>query len=152
LAATTDRWKMAAKAARSDKASKLDQAARDVLKNAYSKYSGFSVGAALRTAAGTVYRGCNVENVSFSITTCAERNALAAAIAAEGPSVVIAEMVILAENNGKPAPCSPCGACRQAIAEIAPQARLRFRNEALQLIDVSLNDLLPGAFSFNPAG
>src|SRR6185312_736516 len=143
---------MALKAVRHDATSDLAQEAQDVLKNAYSKYSGFSVGAALRTASGRIYRGCNVENLSYSITTCAERNAIAAAIAEEGASVAITDIVVLAANGGNPVPCSPCGACRQAIMEVAPKARVQFRDERMQMVDVSPDDLLPGAFSFNPTG
>lgn len=116
--------------------------------HASAKYSGFTVGAAVRTRQGHVYLGCNVENVSYSITTCAERNALAAAIVAEGPQVDIVEIAIAARNKGEPAPCAPCGACRQAIAENAPKADVIYCGAGMKLKRHTPAELLPGAFDF----
>ena len=115
---------------------------------AYCPYSKFAVGAAVRTRSGAIYTGCNVENISYSITTCAERNALAAAIVAEGPRAEIARIAIFARNDTTHAPCPPCGACRQAIAENAPAAEVIFYGPGLQLERKTPADLLPGAFAF----
>lgn len=85
----------------------------------YSPYSHFSVGAALRLADGTVYRGCNQENAAFGVTMCAERSALFAAGAAQ-PQVAAEAIAIAARGTDKELvdePVSPCGICRQAMIE-----------------------------------
>jgi cytidine deaminase len=92
----------------------LVSAARRVRGNAWAPYSKFSVGAAVLDDDGRVHVGCNVENASYGLTVCAERNAVAAAIAA-GARRLIAVAVV----TGAPEPASPCGACRQVLAEVA---------------------------------
>ena len=93
--------------------SSLVQAAREAAANAYCPYSRYHVGAALLAADGRVFRGCNVENASYGLTLCAERNAITTAIA-EG----CREFRALAIAGGTPdAPAFPCGACRQVLAE-----------------------------------
>jgi cytidine deaminase len=89
--------------------------AREVAQRAYAPYSHFRVGAALEDASGTLYVGCNVESASYGLTICAERNAIFAAIAAGAsrPFVALAVTCLDAREAG----CSPCGACRQVIAE-----------------------------------
>src|ERR1700738_1213677 len=82
---------------------------------AYAPYSGFQVGAALATEAGKIYTGCNVENVSLGLTICAERSAIAAAIA-EGSK----DFVAIAVVTGGKKPAVPGGACRQVLAELLP--------------------------------
>jgi cytidine deaminase len=97
--------------------------ARGVAQRAYAPYSHFRVGAALEDANGLRYVGCNVENASYGLTICAERNAIFAAIAsgAARPFVALAVTCLDASGGG----CSPCGACRQVIAEhFAPDARI----------------------------
>ncbi len=89
--------------------------AREVALRAYAPYSRFRVGAALEDASGSIHAGCNVENASYGLSVCAERNAIFSAIAAGGrrPFRALAVACIDAAEGG----CSPCGACRQVIAE-----------------------------------
>jgi cytidine deaminase len=95
-------------------------AAREARKAAYAPYSRFPVGAAIQTAAGTVYRGCNVENASYGLTICAERVAVMTAVAA-GERQVVA-VAIDGGDADKPAP--PCGACRQVLHEFGPDMQV----------------------------
>ncbi len=82
--------------------------------NAYAPYSKFKVGAALRSTSGAVHVGCNVENVAYPEGTCAEAGAIAAMVAAG--ETAIAEIAVIADS---PKPVSPCGGCRQKMAEFA---------------------------------
>ena len=128
----------------------LIDAASRVADNAYAPYSKFSVGAALRTAGGRIFVGCNVENAAYPIGVCAERGAISAAIAAEGPALVIETIAVVARDAGRDAACSPCGACRQAIGEFGPHARVIYRDGGLQFRCEAIDTLLPGAFVFRP--
>ncbi len=124
--------------------------AAEAARNAYAPYSAFRVGAVVLTEAGTVATGCNVENASFPVSICAERNAIAAAVTAEGPSMRLATVAIAAlDPTGEPIACAPCGACRQAILEFGPNARVIFRS-GTGVAEVSADELIPGAFSFAP--
>jgi cytidine deaminase len=127
---------------------KLVRLAHDAAKNAYAKYSRFQVGVALRTKAGGVFSGCNVENVSFPVGTCAERNAIAAAVLAEGPGMEISEIAVMAIKNGEVAMVVPCGGCRQAIAEFGRTAKVIFLDPKGELRVALIGDLLPDAFTF----
>ncbi len=109
---------------------------------AYAPYSGFPVGAALAGASGQVYLGCNVENAAYPAGICAERSALAAAIAAGERSFT--RMVVLA---GSDRPVPPCGMCRQVIAELAPKIPILLANLDGALEETTPEALLPGAFS-----
>ncbi|HEY6478364.1 MAG TPA: cytidine deaminase, partial [Polyangia bacterium] len=91
----------------------LVMAARAVRGRAHAPYSKFLVGAAVRDERGRIHVGCNVENASYGLTVCAERNAVAAAVAA-GARRVRAVAVV----SGSRPPASPCGACRQVLAEL----------------------------------
>ena len=96
----------------------LRRSARAAAENAYAPYSKFYVGAALLFEDGTVVTGCNVENVSYGLTSCAERNALCRAVSERGAGQKI---VAVAVTNRAGAPCSPCGACRQVLSEFAAE-------------------------------
>jgi cytidine deaminase len=93
----------------------LVQRAKKVRKNAYAPYSKYKVGAALATKSGRIFEGCNVENASLGATICAERGAIMQMIAA-GEDEPVALAVV---TQGKE-PASPCGICRQVLAEFAP--------------------------------
>ena len=133
----------------------LIELAVQAARNAYAPYSAFHVGAALKTEAGGIYVGCNVENSAFPVGGCAERHAIAAAVAAEGHAMRLKAIAVVAlDPIGVPVLCAPCGACRQAIIEFGPQAQVTFGTEDASGNDVTVTvpaaALLPGAFSFNP--
>jgi cytidine deaminase len=118
----------------------LLDAARGVVVNAHAPYSRFPVGAALRTADGSVYLGVNVENASYGLTSCAERNAVFAAVAAGHRD--FAAIAIHADAASTP----PCGACRQVLAEFSPELRvIRLRDG--DAVVSSLAELLPERFA-----
>ena len=102
---------------------RLMRQARKAMKNAHAPYSHFRVGAAILTASGEVFSGCNVENASYGMTNCAERTAIFSAVAQLGPKM---EIRAVAVTNDKGIPCSPCGACRQVIFEFGPDATIFF--------------------------
>ena len=121
----------------------LLQSARAVRENAYAPYSGFRVGAALRTQSGTVYTGVNVENAAYPEGTCAEAGAIAAMVAAG--ETRISEVCVIADC---PDPVPPCGGCRQKLAEFSHGdvvVTLATTAGAQQITTVA--DLLPGAFT-----
>jgi cytidine deaminase len=126
----------------------LIDAATKAADNAHAPYSHFAVGAAVRTKAGGLYVGCNVENVSYPVGVCAERNAIAAAVSAEGRSMKIVSMAVVARNDGKESPCSPCGACRQALREFGNNIAVFYRWPGLKYKCSSSAELLPDSFSF----
>jgi cytidine deaminase len=90
------------------------EAARSASRNAYAPYSNFHVGAAILTAGGAIHTGCNVENASYGLTICAERNAAAAMILANPED---REIELVAVFSSGASPCFPCGACRQVLRE-----------------------------------
>jgi cytidine deaminase len=122
---------------------RLLAAARAMLARAYAPYSKFHVGAAVLTASGATYTGCNVENASYGLTICAERAAICAAVAAEGEAVRIRAVAVL---NGNNVPCSPCGACRQVIFEFGPDAEVIFQGRD-GLEHSTARALLPAGFT-----
>src|SRR5829696_737263 len=119
----------------------LIQSALDAQKRAYCPFSNFPVGAALRTASGRIFQGVNVENVSFGLTICAERIAAGAAVAA-GERDFTAIAVV--SRTG----VSPCGACRQFLAEFAPNLLIVMVDSlnASVVHTATLEQLLPGRF------
>ena len=115
--------------------------ATEASKNAYCRYSTFRVGAAVLTDTGDVYTGCNVENASYGLTICAERNAIFHMVVQARQKIVA-----LVIYTPKPKPASPCGACRQVINEFGPEARVITVCDSPARIDTTLDKLLPGAF------
>jgi cytidine deaminase len=124
----------------------LLDAALTIAHNSYSPYSGFKVGCALLLSNGVIVTGTNVENVSYSLTICAERAALVRAIAEHGPDLRIRALAVANLNN---APSPPCGACRQMLAEFTePDAEVVFFADA-ELRSMRFAELLPFAFNTN---
>lgn len=119
----------------------LYDTAREASQRAYAPYSRFRVGAAVRTVAGGVFPGCNVENASYGLAVCAERSAIFAAVAAEGPGMRLEAVAVFADARTVP----PCGACRQVIAEFGPEARVVFRSGG-EPVTARADALLPGRF------
>ncbi len=117
-------------------------------KNAYAPYSGFSVGAALLTASGKVYTGCNIENAAYSPTNCAERTAFFKAVS-EGERDFLAIAVAGGKGEAPDEFCAPCGVCRQVMAEFCnADFRVILGNGERQSVH-TLCDLLPLSFSLN---
>ena len=105
---------------------------------AYAPYSGFQVGAALATEAGKIYTGCNVENVSLGLTICAERSAIATAIAQGSKDFAVIAVVTAGKK-----PATPCGACRQVLAEFNPNIKILVATIDGQVQEFGLAELLP---------
>lgn len=123
--------------------SKIIEAAKKARENAYIPYSNFSVGAALLTEEGDIITGCNIENASFGLTNCAERTAIFKAIS-EG----MTKFQALAVVADSPQPISPCGACRQVIAEFChPDMPIYLTNIKGDLKKTTIKELLPDAFN-----
>ncbi len=120
----------------------LIDSARAVRENAHAPYSNFKVGAALKAASGKVYIGCNVENVAYPEGTCAEAGAIAAMVA--GGDTLITEITVIADS---PKPVSPCGGCRQKIAEFASgDVVVTLTTLDGMTLETTVAALLPGSF------
>jgi cytidine deaminase len=121
----------------------LVAAARAVRKRAYAPYSKFHVGAAVLDEKGRVHVGCNVENASYGLAICAERNAVAAAVAAGARAVRAIAVVTPTRPVG-----TPCGACRQVLAELArPDAPVLLAGPTGTAEATTVGALLPRGFS-----
>jgi cytidine deaminase len=118
----------------------LVTAAREAREKAYAPYSHFQVGAALRTKSGRVFCGCNVENLSFGLTVCAERAAVFAAVAAGETQF---EAVAVVADSVQPV--TPCGACRQVLAEFSSDLKICSANLQDERYESTIGELLPRA-------
>ena len=116
--------------------------AQEASKNAYAKYSNFFVGACVLAESGKTYVGCNVENASYGLAICAERNAIANAIA-NGEKSILA-VAIYSPNIDN---CTPCGACRQMIFEFQKDEEIKVITKTQDGCKIySINELLPFGF------
>jgi cytidine deaminase len=123
--------------------------AREAATRAHAPYSGIHVGAAIRSAAGALYSGANVENAAYPLGNCAETSAIAAGLRAEGAGFRIAETAVwAADREGSAIAISPCGGCRQRIREFAPDGRatVHFPGADGAMRAASIDALLPYAF------
>ena len=119
--------------------------AKEVSNNSYSPYSKFAVGACVQFESGKIYTGCNVENGSYGLSLCAERNAISTAIA-DGEKTGIVAIAIYSPNTEM---CSPCGACRQWIYELKSEngAQIILADKNMQPKIFDIDELLPHGFS-----
>ena len=123
----------------------LYEAARRVSELAYCPYSKFPVGAAVLSADGKIFAAPNIENASYSVTICAERNAAAQAIAAGTTSIVA-----LALYTRTPTPSTPCGTCRQFLSEFNAEMEVLCIADGEEVLRFILKELLPKAFTISP--
>jgi cytidine deaminase len=125
----------------------LIEAARSAAANAYAPYSGFRVGAALLLADGSIVSGANVENASFGLTLCAERSALVRAVSERGPAIRIRAIAVANLNS---AFSSPCGACRQVLAEfVEPDAVVLYPSSETEIENRPFAELFPFPFAIS---
>ena len=121
----------------------LFEQARQAAQNSYAPYSKFRVGAALLLSNGETITGTNVENVSYGLTICAERSALASAVSRFGPAIRVNSVAVANLNN---AASPPCGACRQVLAEFTEPDALVVFPAAVGVRTMNFADLLPLGF------
>lgn len=124
----------------------LVRLAQGVMEGAYAPYSGFRVGAALESEDGRRFTGCNVENASYPVTMCAERVALGAAVSAGARRF---SRLVLCSSGAEPA--SPCGMCRQALAEFGLELDVVSVATTGKQVRWKLRELLPDSFSLRKA-
>lgn len=124
-------------------ATNLIDLAREASQRAYVPYSNFPVGAALKTASGLVFQGCNIENASFGLTNCAERTAIFTAVSQGHRD--LEEIAIYGQTQD---PISPCGACRQVMVEFfSPNANVTLIAQNGVTVETTVKDLLPYSFT-----
>ncbi len=122
----------------------LLEAAKDVRKFAYARYSHFTVGAALRDDNGRAHVGCNVENAAYPQGSCAEANAIGAMVAAGGKHI---ETLVVVGGRDELEICPPCGGCRQRILEFSDAAtRVVLVTAEGSVVQYTIEQLLPAAF------
>lgn len=124
-----------------DQAKELVNAARRAREKAYAPYSNYRVGAALQTASGDIFTGCNIENAAYGATVCAERVAVFKAVS-EGEKDFVA-LAVAASGHDL---ASPCGTCRQVLYEFAPNLILYLTGSSGLVKSITLKELLPQAF------
>lgn len=130
-----------------DRGESLHELARAAAARAHAPYSGFRVGAVVRLAGGGSHVGCNVENAAFPLSGCAERHALAAAVAATAGRPEIESVTVVALGpDGVEVPAPPCGACRQQIVEFGPAIRVGFMATDGRRVELPVAELLPHPF------
>jgi cytidine deaminase len=123
---------------------RLRELARAAAANSYSPYSHFRVGAALLLADGSIVTGCNVENCSYRLTSCAEQAAIARAVSERGPSIRLRAVAVANLNNSA---SMPCGACRQTLSEFGDDdVLILYPGESATDESTTLGALLPHAF------
>jgi cytidine deaminase len=121
----------------------LVEAARAAREQAYARYSGYQVGAAIRSASGKIYAGCNVENAAYPLSQCAEANAIAAMVLGGEQKIT----AVAVAGPGGEAPCTPCGGCRQMLAEFAgAEVRVHICGPDENMLEETLGGLIPHAF------
>ena len=123
---------------------KLIKEAEKARKRAYTPYSKFQVGAAVLSADGKIFTGCNIENASFGLAICAERVAIFKAIS-EG-SIKFEAIAVIGDTDN---PCSPCGACRKVISEFGEDILLIMANLKGDVKIKKIKELIPEAFGKN---
>lgn len=123
----------------------LLQLACNASQNAYAPYSKFRVGASVLYANGKVYTGCNVENASYGLSLCAERNAISSAIADGADYKKIKAIAVYSPDSNL---CYPCGACRQWIAEFSKDAVIILEGADKESVSYFISELLPNSFNF----
>ena len=122
----------------------LQQHAATVAHHAYAPYSNFRVGAAVLLTDGTIVTGCNVENASYRLTTCAEQTAITSAVALHGPGIRIRAIAVANLNSTA---SQPCGACRQTIQEFSSsETIIFFPTDGGTTAEATIAELLPAAF------
>ena len=115
------------------------------MKNAYSPYSHFTVGAALLTKSGRVYLGCNIENSSYSVTNCAECTGIYSAVS-HGEREFEAIAVVGGKDGRVETYCPPCGVCRQALSEFCKKDFKIYLYNGVEIQTYTLDELLPQSF------
>ena len=126
--------------------------AKDAMINSYAPYSNYNVGAALLCKNGNIYKGCNIENASYSLTNCAERTALFSAIS-NGETEFEAICVVGGKNGEITDFAMPCGACRQALAEFCDaDFKIYVGINETEVKEFKLGDLLPHSFDKSKLG
>ena len=123
---------------------RLRDVAFAAMENAYAPYSRFRVGAAIQASSGEIVAGCNVENAAYGEALCAERVAVAAAVA---QGLTTFEEIAIASESDEPSP--PCGSCRQTMSEFAPDLLIRSYGRNGKQTTWHLSELLPEAFALN---
>ncbi len=126
---------------RSPDVDSLMNAAREAAQTAYAPYSNFFVGAAILTEGGAVHTGCNVENASYGLSICAERNAATSMVSADPDDRRIKSVAVFSPNTS---PCFPCGACRQFLREFGCEEVVV--EDALGLCRYPFEEILPNSF------
>ena len=127
-----------------EKQEELIKKAAEARENAYTPYSNFKVGAAVLTADGEIYTGCNIENSAYSVTNCAERTAIFKAI-----SEAHRDFESIAVVVDEPKPATPCGSCRQVISEFGTDIEIIMANLDGDVIIKNIDELLWGAFKLD---